>query len=116
MTKRISILSDIVRLQILMARQQTVNDNAEFLTYALIHLEKERDIVLAKIANIKQQLGIGKAPVGRPKKVAAPAEAAVVAAPEAAPKEKKTRVLSPAARKRISQAQKKRWAASREEK
>ena len=39
-----------------MARQQTVNDNAEFLTYALIHLEKERDIVLAKIANIKQQL------------------------------------------------------------
>lgn len=91
-----------------MARLKTVNDNAEFLTYALIHLEKERDIVLAKIANIKQQLGLGKAPVGRPKKVAVPA-AAVVAAPAAASKEKKTRELSPAARKRISQAQKKRW-------
>lgn len=98
-----------------MARPKKVNDNAEFLTYALIHLEKERDIILGKIANIKQQLGMGSAPVakvGRPRKVAAPA----VAAAPAASKEKKTRVLSPAARKRISQAQKKRWAANREAK
>lgn len=104
-----------------MARPKKVNDNAEFLTYALIHLEKERDIILGKIANIKQQLGTGSAPVakvGRPRKVAAPAVAAAApaAAPAASSKEKKTRVLSPAARKRISLAQKKRWAANRETK
>ena len=102
-----------------MARQTTATDNAEILSYALRHLEQERDSILAKIAHIKQQLGVGARPVGRPKKVAAPA--AAVAAPVAvAPAEtetgKKSRILSPAARKRISLAQKKRWAASRADK
>ncbi len=102
-----------------MARLTTATDNAEILSYALRHLEQERDSILAKIAHIKQQLGVEVRPVGRPKKVAAPA-AAVAApeeeTPEASETGKKSRVLSPAARKRISLAQKKRWAASRGEK
>ena len=81
-----------------MARPRKVNDNAEILSYALMHLEQERDAILAKIAHIKQQLGGGK------KAAAAPA-----AANDAAPKKaRKPRVLSAAARKRISLAQKKR--------
>lgn len=93
-----------------MARLTTATDNAEILSYALRHLEQERDSILAKIAHIKQQLGVEARPVGRPKKVAAPAAAAETETG------KKSRVLSPAARKRISLAQKKRWAASRGDK
>jgi len=89
-----------------MARPKKVNDNAEFLTYALLHLEKERDIILGKIANIRQQLGVGT------KK--APAVAATkTAGAEETGKVRKPRVLSAAARKSISLAQKKRWAAAR---
>ena len=84
-----------------MARPSKVNDNAEILSYALMHLEKERDEILAKIAHIRQQLGATRKSVGSP--------APGFGEPEK--KVRKPRVLSPAARKRISMAQKRRWAA-----
>jgi Arc/MetJ-type ribon-helix-helix transcriptional regulator len=83
----------------------TANDNEEILRYALSHLEKERDAILEKIAAIRAQLGVRR---GRP-----PLAARSEAATSAPAVEKKTRVLSPAARKRISAAQKKRWAEAR---
>lgn len=89
-----------------MARPRKVDDNTEILSYALMHLEKERDAVLAKIAQIRSQLG------GR-KIVSSSAAVPVVDGDGAEKKERKPRVLSPAARKRISMAQKKRWAAAR---
>jgi hypothetical protein len=95
----------IVQLLNVMARPRKVNDNAEILSYALLHLEKERDAIMAKIAHIRSQLG------GRKPTVVA-AESSVDAA-EFPAKVRKPRVLSPAARKRISMAQKKRWAAVR---
>lgn len=81
------------------------------LAYALGHLEAERDGIQAKIDHILNQLGT------RP----AAAEAAAVAAPSAAVEVApvatgKKRVLSVSARKRIAQAQKKRWAAHRKAK
>lgn len=112
-------------MKIPMARpsKAAVNENAEILTYALLHLEKERDAILAKIASIQQQLGKAPAraavtpaaPAAPKKKRGRPAKnaAAVAAAAPAAAKERKPRELSPAARKRISMAQKKRWAAAR---
>jgi hypothetical protein len=86
-----------------MARPRNVNDNAEILSYALLHLEKERDSILAKIEQIRSQLG--------GKQVVLPASATTE--DDGLLKARKPRVLSPAARKRISMAQKKRWAAAR---
>ncbi|HXJ39352.1 MAG TPA: hypothetical protein VNH18_08725 [Bryobacteraceae bacterium] len=88
--------------------KSTVNDNADILRYALSHLEKERDGILDKIASIRQQLGVRR---GRPPASAVNGVAAAVVVAE--PKERKKRILSPAARKRISAAQKKRWAEAR---
>ena len=85
--------------------KSTVNDNAEILRYALTHLERERDAILEKIATIRRQLGVRR---GRP-----PASETKAKAESAPPVEKKKRILSPAARKRISQAQKNRWAKSK---
>jgi hypothetical protein len=85
-----------------MARPRKVTDNAEILSYALLHLEKERDAILAKIAQIRSQLG--------GKQIVIPTSATEV---DGLIKVRKPRVLSPAARKRISMAQKKRWAAAR---
>ena len=83
----------------------TVNDNAEILRYALTHLEKERDSILEKIASVRAQLGVrrGRPPISPLKALETPE----------VPKERKQRILSPAARKRISAAQKKRWAEAR---
>lgn len=96
-----------------MARPKKVNDNAEILSYALMHLEKESEAILAKIAHIRKQIGGGpvttsETPVKTTRKYT---KRAVAAAEPVAGKTK--RVLSEAARKRISLAQKKRWAASR---
>jgi hypothetical protein len=81
--------------------------NVGILEYALRHLERERDEILAKIDHIRRQLG------GRPRLTATPEPAA--ATPQtAAPRRK--RVLSEAARKRIAAAQKRRWAEHRKAK
>jgi Arc/MetJ-type ribon-helix-helix transcriptional regulator len=76
------------------------NTNADILRYALTHLEEERQQIQSKIDHINSQLG---------KKVSAPA--AVVSEPASAPHKKRT--LNAAARRRISAAQKKRWAEHR---
>jgi hypothetical protein len=68
------------------------NRNSAILEYALSHLAKERDEIQEKIDHIRGQLGVSS--------VVAPAPAAT----------RKKRVLSAAARKRISAAQRKRWA------
>src|SRR5437870_5630597 len=104
----LSRLCDRVRNSYFMAKT-TVNDNAEILRYALSHLEKERDAILEKIASVRQQLGVRR---GRPPLSAAATSSAATAPAEPA-KERKQRILSPAARKRISAAQKKRWAEAR---
>ena len=89
-----------------MARPRKTNDSAEILSYALLHLEKERDAILAKIAQISGQLG------GKKLKAVSGASNGIGDETEGK-KARKPRVLSPAARKRISLAQKKRWAAAR---
>lgn len=105
-----------------MARPKKVNENAEYLNYALLHLEREREALDAKIAHVRKQLGLGgtaaaaaPAPVKKVKAASKPV-VAEAAPPAAEGKTRKARVLSPAARKRISLAQKKRWAANRGEK
>lgn len=81
-----------------MARGKSVQ-NAMILEYALHHLERERDEIQAKIDHIRRQLG------GRLNGAASHA-----AEPPATGAK---RVLSEAARKRIADAQKRRWAAHR---
>jgi hypothetical protein len=83
------------------------DQNASILEYALRHLEMERDEIQSKIDHVRAQLG------GSAKSSAAPVEVAAEAS--AAPGRKK-RVLSPAARKRIALAQKRRWAEHRKAK
>jgi hypothetical protein len=79
------------------------NQNADILEYALMHLEKERDEIQARIDAVRRQLG---------SRTSAPApSASVPASAPSAPRRK--RVLSEAARKRIAAAQKKRWAEHR---
>jgi hypothetical protein len=87
------------------------DDNKAILEYALGHLERELDGIQAKIDHIKRQ-------VGAPTRAAAPAAQAAeedTATSEPAATRKK-RVLSPAARKRIALAQKRRWAEHRKAK
>jgi hypothetical protein len=84
--------------------------NTSILEYALKHLEAERDEIQSKIEHIRRQLGAWVSSVVSP---ATPAAAAPAAA--GAPGRKK-RVLSPAARKRIAAAQKRRWAEHRKAK
>jgi len=76
------------------------SQNTDILEYALAHLEKERAEIQAKIDHVRKQLGSASA--------ASSASASASSASPAAPRKK--RVLSPAARKRIAAAQKRRWA------
>jgi hypothetical protein len=77
--------------------------NRDILAAALVGLEAQRDRVNEQIKMVKAQLGI-RGTAQQPKQAAPAAEAP-------APKAKKKRKMSAAARKRISDAQKKRWAA-----
>ncbi len=87
------------------------DQNTGILEYALRHLEQERDEILSKIDHVRRQLGGSVIrSVIAPSQIEAPA-----ASPSAAPARKK-RILSPAARKRIALAQKKRWAEHRKAK
>jgi hypothetical protein len=86
-----------------MARPSKNTKNTDILRYALTHLERERDDILQKISHISQQLGERSA-------------SSASEAPEAGAAPRKKRVLSPAARKRIAAAQKKRWEAHRKAK
>jgi hypothetical protein len=94
------------------------DDNNIILEYALSHLEREYADIQKKIEHVKRQLGwsakamavVFSAP---PEKAAPAVSAAAVAAPATTSKK---RVLSPAARKRIALAQKKRWAEHRKAK
>jgi hypothetical protein len=84
-----------------MARGKS-DQNATILEYALHHLERERDEIQAKIDHIRRQLG------GRLNGSAPAAAQPAAAGPR--------RILSEAARKRIADAQKRRWAAHRKAK
>jgi hypothetical protein len=94
------------------------DDNKSILEYALSHLERDYAEIQSKIEHIKRQLGwsakamsvVFSAP---PEKAAPAVSEATEAAPAAT---RKKRVLSPAARKRIALAQKKRWAEHRKAK
>ncbi len=98
------------------------DDNTGILEYALKHLEREYSEIQNKIDHVKRQLGwsakamavVFSAPPEKVAPAAAPAPAAVAAPATAATRKK--RVLSPAARKRIALAQKKRWAEHRKAK
>jgi hypothetical protein len=87
------------------------DDNKAILEYALGHLERELEGIQAKIDHIKRQIGGST-------RAAAPAAPAAVEEPTAAEPAatRKKRVLSPAARKRIALAQKRRWAEHRKAK
>ena len=82
--------------------------NTSILEYALRHLEQEREDIQTKIDHVRRQLGAS---------VSAPAASAPATATDsAAGSGRKKRVLSPAARKRIALAQKRRWAEHRKAK
>ena len=98
-----------------MARGKS-DQNAAILEYALHHLERERDEIQAKIDHVKRQLGWSAKVTAAPVVVAAEEPAPVAVAPAAVAGARKKRVLSPAARKRIALAQKRRWAAHRKAK
>lgn len=85
--------------------------NTGILEYALKHLEAEREEIQSKIDHIRRQLGGGVSSGS----VASSANAVAAPAASGAAGRKK-RVLSPAARKRIAAAQKKRWAEHRKAK
>jgi hypothetical protein len=85
-----------------MAKTKSVQHTG-ILEYALRHLEQEMAELQEKIDHVKSQLGV---------KVAAVQKVLVAAAAPAAGGRTK-RVLSPAARKRIAAAQRKRWAEHR---
>lgn len=89
--------------------------NTGILEYALSHLEREYAEIQAKIEHVKHELGLSaKSMVAA---VAALVEdASPAAAAPAAAGTRKKRVLSPAARKRIALAQKRRWAEHRKAK
>jgi len=80
------------------------DQNTSILEYALRHLEKERDEIQSQIDHIRTQLGSS----GRTASAPAAADGEAPATPG-----RKKRVLSPAARKRIALAQKRRWAEHR---
>jgi uncharacterized protein (DUF1800 family) len=97
-----------------MAKTPAQLDQKALYEAALEGLELQKQRIEEQIAAVRSLLG-GKKP-------AAPAAASVAAAPAAAPAKKKAkkgarkRVLSAEARKRIAEAQKKRWAAFRKDK
>ncbi len=86
-----------------------------FLNAALEGLELQKQRIEEQIAYVRSLLGkSGGRATTRKNSAAAGDIAGLVAAP--ATKTRKKRVLSPAARKRIAEAQKKRWAEFRKEK
>jgi hypothetical protein len=80
-----------------MAKSKAVVSDPSFLTAALEGLELQKQRIEDQIRQVKAMLGKGS-------------RATSGSAPTAAPTARKKRVLSPAARKRIAAAQKKRWA------
>jgi hypothetical protein len=93
------------------------NNNTEILEYALSHLEKESASIQERIAWLRGRLGLAAAPAPAAApaatRVAArrgPVKAAPVVASRAKKGASKKRAMNPAARKRISEAQKLRWA------
>ena len=87
----------------------TSQDNKSILEYALGHLEREAAELKAKIDHVRSQIW------GGPKAKAPAAATKAAATPAAAAPARKKRVLSAAARARISAAQKRRWAVHRKE-
>ena len=83
-----------------------MNLSQELLTAALEGLQAQRARLETQIADVRRMMGVRR---GRPPKH--PATAAAPAA--AAPKRKKRRKLSAEARKRMAEAQQRRWAAVR---
>ncbi|MGB9606613.1 MAG: hypothetical protein ACP5U2_07340 [Bryobacteraceae bacterium] len=84
-----------------MPRRPTEVPNRELLAAALEGLQLQRERIEEQIRKVRELLGVRR---GRPPAAAKP----VVKAPAAAPAKRRT--LSAEARKRISLAQKKRWA------
>jgi hypothetical protein len=78
----------------------------EVLEYVLAGLERERDSSMAKIAALRAQMG--EAPGKSPKRPGKAAPVVISRTPKAAKTGR--RELSPEARKRIADAQHKRWA------
>ena len=76
-------------------------DDREFLAAALVGYEQQRSQITERIAEIQRQLG------GRPVRAAVPSTNGTAPA--------RRRTMSAAARKRIAEAQRKRWAAYRKE-
>jgi hypothetical protein len=76
-------------------------DNTALLEAALQGLELQKSRIDAQMSEVRRMLG---------RRTAQTAPQAAAAAPAAAKKTRKKRELSPAARKRIAAAQKKRWA------
>jgi hypothetical protein len=88
-----------------MVRAQLTVDNKALLEAALEGLELQKSRIDDQIEAVRRMLGT---------KAGGPLKAPAQAAPEtAAPQISKRRELSPAARRRIAAAQKKRWAAFR---
>jgi hypothetical protein len=83
--------------------------DSSFLAAALEGLELRKQQIEEQIRNVRAMMGQGSP-------VVAAAAAPRAAAPAGAPKTGKKRTLSPAARKRIAAAQKKRWAEFRKAK
>jgi hypothetical protein len=98
------------------AAKKKSDDNSSILEYALNHLEREAADIQAKIDHVKRQLGQNTS--GQNTRSAASVSAAPASPATAAPaaSARKKRVLSPAARKRIAAAQKRRWAEHRKAK
>lgn len=82
--------------------------NKEILEAALQGLEAQKQRLDEQISQVRSMMGQR---AGRPAKASATAAVANTAVP--AGKDRKRRVLSPEARKRIAAAQKKRWATFR---
>lgn len=85
-----------------------------FLNAALEGLELQKQRIEEQITYVRSLLGKSGGRATTKKGNAAAGDSAGLAAP--ATKTRKKRVLSPAARKRIAEAQKKRWAEFRKEK
>jgi len=92
-----------------MAKTFATTPNREILEAALQGLETQRQRLEEQISQVRSMMGQRAA---RPSKGSAAAEASSETA-SASSRERKRRILSPEARKRIAAAQKKRWASFR---
>lgn len=87
-----------------------------FLNAALEGLELQKQRIEEQIQMVRSMLGKPAGRIAKAGAVAKTVESSVSLSSPAAPKTKRKRVLSPAARKRIAEAQKKRWAEFRKKK